>query len=214
MFLPDLPPEDKDKLTLYMELDDVLLHTYICDENFGYLGNPTGKDPEHQFFMEEIRQPVLVYMRDHWEEFMQFLKENEDYFDVVLYTSGLQQYTNHLMKLIDPNREVFKHFLYQNACYIFEVKDENLLFLIKDISRFRNRNIKRSMLLDPKPSNYMMTPENCLPVFEYNAEGIKREDEGTVDGKDPYLLSLIEELDEIKDLEDIRPTLHKKYNIR
>ena len=68
--LPDLPPDDKDKLTLYIEVDDVLLHTYICDENFGYLGNPANKDPEHQFFMEEIKQPVLVYMRDHWKELM------------------------------------------------------------------------------------------------------------------------------------------------
>ena len=27
--------------------------------------------------------------------------------------------------------------LYQNACYIFEIKDENILYLIKDISRFK-----------------------------------------------------------------------------
>ena len=106
---------------------------------------------------------------------MQFLKDNEDYFDVVLYTSGLQQYTSHLLKIIDPKQEVFQHFLYLNACYTFEVKEENLLFLIKDISRFRNRNIKRSILLDPKPSNYMMTPENCIPILEYTAETIKPE---------------------------------------
>lgn len=154
-------------------------------------------------------------MRDYWEDFMKFLKENEDYFDVVLYTSGLQQYTSHLLKLVDPQQEVFKHTLYQNACYIFEVKEENLLFLIKDISRFKNRNIKRSILLDPKPSNYMMTPENCLPVLEYTAEGIKPQTLGDDDdNRDPYLLSVIQELDEIKDLEDVRPTMHEKYNIR
>jgi len=100
--IPDLPQDEKDKLTLYLEIDDVLLHTYICNENFGYLANPASKDPEHQFFMEEIRQPVLVYMRDYWEEFMEYLKENEDYFDVVLYTSGLKPYTERLLKIIDP----------------------------------------------------------------------------------------------------------------
>ena len=36
--IPDL--EDKGKLTLFMEIDDVLLHTFICDENFGYIANP------------------------------------------------------------------------------------------------------------------------------------------------------------------------------
>ena len=64
--LPDLPPDEKLKMTLYIELDDFLLHTFICDENFGYLQNPASKEPEHEFFMEEIRQPVLVYMRDYW----------------------------------------------------------------------------------------------------------------------------------------------------
>jgi TFIIF-interacting CTD phosphatase-like protein len=91
-----------------MELDDVLLHTFICDENFGYIANPIQKDPEHEFFMEEIRQPVLVYMRDHWEEFMQYLKDNSDYIEPIIYTSALQPYTEKVLQYVDPNREVFK----------------------------------------------------------------------------------------------------------
>lgn len=122
--------------------------------------------------MEEIRQPVLVYMRDYWQDFMEYLKENEDYFDPVIYTSGLKPYTERLLQLIDPDQEVFKHYLYQNSCYIFEMKEENILMLVKDISRFKNRNIKRSLLLDPKPSNYMLTPENCIPLIEYTAESL------------------------------------------
>lgn len=82
--IPDL--KDSGKLTLFMEIDEVLLHTFICDENFGYISNPAAKDPEHEFFMEEIRQPVLVYMRDHWQEFVTYLKENEKYIDPIIYT--------------------------------------------------------------------------------------------------------------------------------
>lgn len=87
--IPDLPEGEEGKLTLFMELDDVLLHTFICDENFGYIANPIQKDPEHEFFMEEIRQPVLVYMRDHWEDFMQYLKDNSDIIEPIVYTSAL-----------------------------------------------------------------------------------------------------------------------------
>ena len=32
--------------------------------------------------------------------------------------------------------------------------------------------------------------------------------------KDQFLLELMGELDEYKDLEDVRPVIHKKYNIR
>ena len=42
--------------------------------------------------------------------------------------------------------------------------------MIKDISRFKNRDIKRSVLLDPNAVNYIMTPENAMPVMEYIAE--------------------------------------------
>ena len=167
-----LEKEEELKLTLFIEPDDFLLHTFICNENFGYLSNPASKDPEFEFFIEEIKQPVLVYMRDYWKEFMDFLKENKDYLEPIVYTSGLKPYTDRILNYLDPEREVFKYRLYQNACYIFEVKEENILFLIKDISRFDNRNIKRSLLLDSKAYNYMMTPENCIPVNEYTAESV------------------------------------------
>lgn len=204
--IPDV--EQEGKLTLFMELDDVLLHSFICDENFGYIANPASKDPEHEFFVEEIRQPALVYMRDHWQDFMDFLKKNEDIIEPIVYTSALQPYTKHLINILDPQREVFKHFLFQNACYIFEIKEENILYLIKDVSRFRNRDIRRTVLLDPKPINFMMTPENSIPIFEYTAEYQNKDD------KDMHLLSIIEELDDIKDLEDVRPALAQKFNVR
>lgn len=102
---------------------------------------------------------------------------------------------------------------------MFEAKEEDLLFLIKDISRFRNRNIKRSILLDCKAHNYMMTPENCIPISEYQAERLDALHlegySGNVEPeKDTSLLEIMGELDHYKDLEDVRPVLHKKYNIR
>lgn len=42
-------------LTIFIELDDVFLHTFLCDENFGYMANPGAKDPEHEFTIEELR---------------------------------------------------------------------------------------------------------------------------------------------------------------
>jgi TFIIF-interacting CTD phosphatase-like protein len=205
--IPNLPEGQEHKLTMFIELDDVLLHSYICDENFGYIGNPASKDPEHEFFIQEINQPCLVYMRDHWEEFMTYLKDNEDMIDPIVYTSAQQPYTKHVLNILDPKREVFKTVLYQNACYMFEIKEEEILFNIKDISRFRNRDIRRSVLLDPQPVNFMMAPENAMPVFAYTAEYEGRE-------KDPHLLNVIEELDEIKDIEDIRPALKERYGVR
>lgn len=180
--IPNLKEGEEDKLSLFMEIDDMLLHTFICDENFGYIANPNAKDPEHEFFMEEIRQPVLVYMRDHWQEFVQYLKDNKDYIDPIIYTTGLAPYTQHLINIVDPKREVFNTFLFQNACYQFEVKNENILHMVKDISRFQNRRIERSVMLDPNHLNFMMTPENGIPINSYTAE---------FKGEDGHLLEII-----------------------
>ena len=53
--LPPMKPIYAEKpngaLTLFLELDDVLLHTFICDENTGYIAKPTFKDPEHEFML-------------------------------------------------------------------------------------------------------------------------------------------------------------------
>jgi len=51
-------------------------------------------------------------MRDYWKEFMDFLKENDEYFEPVIYTSGLKPYTQRILNILDPEREVFKHYLY------------------------------------------------------------------------------------------------------
>ncbi len=42
-------------LTLFIELDDVFLHTFLCDENFGYMADPAAKDPEYEFTIAERR---------------------------------------------------------------------------------------------------------------------------------------------------------------
>lgn len=64
-----------------------------------------------------------------------------------------------------------------------------------------------------------MTPENCILIQEYSAETLDpihlEGYSGNVEpSKDPHLLEIIEELDQLKDLEDVRPALHEKYKIR
>jgi TFIIF-interacting CTD phosphatase-like protein len=72
--------------------------------------------------------------------------------------------------------------------------------IIKDISRFKNRDMKRTVLLDPKPVNFILSPDNGVPVMEYNAEI-----ELPSYKDDPYIGSLIEELKSLAKQEDVRP---------
>jgi len=44
--LPD--KANKGSLTLFFEIDDVFFHTYIYDENFGFMADPAPRDPDHK----------------------------------------------------------------------------------------------------------------------------------------------------------------------
>lgn len=108
------PPAKENPFTVFFELDDIFVHTFLCDENFGYMANPGAKDPEHEFFLKETRQPVLVYERECMREFLDYLKQQrmEGHIEPIIFTNGQRFYADHLLEIIDPKRDVFEHVLY------------------------------------------------------------------------------------------------------
>ena len=212
MTLPPRAPGDN-RLTLFMEIDDTILHTYIYDENFGFMADPNPRDPDYEIDYSDKRIPIKVYMRDCAAEFMQFLKQNKDKIEPIVYTSGVPMYAELLLDLVDPKREVFEHRLYQNACYVFEKKDEDIFYMIKDITRFKNvRDMKRSVLIDPNPLNFILGPENGLPMVAYTAE---LHTTGTE--KDEYLIGMTDIIKELVNLPgdgDVRQYLKENYGVR
>jgi len=179
------PTARRAPLTVFIELDDIFLHTFLCDENFGYIANPNSKDPEHEFLIVENQQPVRVYERDHMRDFLDYLKRSKPDIEPVIFTTGLPMYSERLLKIVDPDRTIFEHAFFRNACYLFEHRDEDITVFVKDISRFKTRDIKRSVLIDPKHLSFMTTPENGLPVIAYNAEFDAQKEYGE---KDTFLL--------------------------
>jgi len=46
-------------------------------------------------------------MRDGWEEFMEFLKENRNKIEPIVYTSGVKEYADLMIGFLDPKKEIF-----------------------------------------------------------------------------------------------------------
>ena len=113
------------------------------------------------------------------------------------------------MKIIDPEKKIFDNILTQNACYRLYKEEEDIDHFIKDISRFKNRRMERSVLMDPDSLNFAMTPENGLPIMPYKGENHTDSDE-----KDKYLLTVIEEIEELRKMPDVRPYLDQEYGHR
>ena len=96
MSLPERAPGDN-RLTLFMELDDTFLHTFIYDENFGFMADPNPRDPDFELDYSDKKIPIKVYLRDCAWDFLNFLKENKDKIEPIIYTSGVQGYTDLLL---------------------------------------------------------------------------------------------------------------------
>ena len=75
-------------LTVFIEPDDLLFSTFIYDDNFGFMADPAAKDPEFTVEHGERAIPIKIYMRNGWEEFLEFLKNNREKIEPVLFTKG------------------------------------------------------------------------------------------------------------------------------
>lgn len=102
--------------------------------------------------------------------------------------------------------------MYQDACYVFEKPDEDVLMLVKDIGRFakNGRTLGRSILIDPQPFNFVLNPDNGYPIVPYNAEFANPKE---ID-RDEYLLTVIEDIETMRNLKDVRSWLNEEYMVR
>ena len=99
-------------------------------------------------------------MRPHASRFLHFLRQNLDKFEPIIYTSGVPEYSNQLIDILDPNGNIFEHRLFQNACYKLELKEDDLIHIIKNVRRFKNRSLRRSVMVDTHPLTFLMAAEN------------------------------------------------------
>ena len=77
------------------------------------MANPASKEPEYEILLEAERQPVLIYIRDHMDEFMKYLKDvKKEGVETILYSTGQKIYVDKLLAIIDHKKEVFQHVLY------------------------------------------------------------------------------------------------------
>lgn len=115
--LPEMRDEDVGRKTLFIEIDDLLIHTYIPDENVGYITNAASQDPTRTLFLEEAKLNVLYYERDYLYEFLEYIDQN---FEPILFTTSQKLYADFVIKQFDPEDRLFRYKLYQNSCYVLE----------------------------------------------------------------------------------------------
>lgn len=101
------PPSNPSKLTVVLEMDEVLAFTFTPDEE-GYLMAPRRKEDFHLWF-EEYECLLNIYKRKNLDNFLSYLSEE---CEPVIFSAGVKSYVELVMSLIDPTRKI-KHILTQ-----------------------------------------------------------------------------------------------------
>lgn len=162
---PPAPEAYRRPLTLVLTLDDLLIHSEWDTKN----GWRTAKRPGLDYFLGYLSQ----------------------YYEIVIFGSNLQMYSEKAVAKLDPLHAYVSYALFREACRYKDGK------LIKDLSLL-NRDLGKTILIDVSPDSWSLQPENAIPMKEW-------------DGKpDDTLIKLIPFLEYLatQPVKDVRPILN------
>ncbi|KAF4348588.1 hypothetical protein CsatB_002206 [Cannabis sativa] len=148
LLLPPLISPEK-KRTIFLDLDETLVHSKPDPppKRFDFVVRPRIEGETLNFYV--LKRPGV-------DELLEYLRENDDKFEVVVFTAGLREYASLVLDKLDGNR-VISHRLYRDSCKEVDGR------LVKDLSDL-GRDLRRSVIFDDNPNSYSLQPENGVPV--------------------------------------------------
>ena len=143
-----------------------------------------------------------------------FLKEVTDRFKTYIFTAALEVYASPLLDVLDPDKNMFAGRFYRENC----TYDSSLGVFVKDLNNIVLKgnikgndadsaepifNEKRVVLVDNNPYSFLANPKNGILVSNFYD-----------DPKDDTLQAVLDLLNELDTVEDVRPVLDLRFGLR
>jgi RNA polymerase II subunit A small phosphatase-like protein len=178
--LTPLPPEDANKKTLVLDLDETLVHS-----SFKPIPDP---DFVMSIELENVIHKVYVRKRPGVDNFLRVVGEK---FEVVVFTASLAKYADPLLDILDRGRLVKKR-LFREACV------QHYGNYVKDLSHL-GRPLTNVIIIDNSPFSYMFQPDNAIPITSWFN-----------DKADRQLYDLLPFLEQLMYVDDVCTLLQRK----
>jgi RNA polymerase II subunit A small phosphatase-like protein len=178
--LPPLSPEEKNKKTLVLDLDETLVHS-----SFKPIPNA---DFVISIELESVIHRVYVLKRPGVDNFLRVVGQK---FEVVVFTASLAKYADPLLDILDRSK-VVKTRLFREACV------HHYGNYVKDLSHL-GRKLESTIIIDNSPFSYMFQPDNAIPITSWFN-----------DKNDRQLYDLLPFLDSILNVDDVCTILQRR----
>ncbi|XP_026178740.1 CTD small phosphatase-like protein 3 isoform X1 [Mastacembelus armatus] len=179
----DIPPKTRStpEATLVVDLEETLMFSSLNVID----------DAEYTFHaaFQDHQYKVYMILRPHAKEFMQAMAKS---YELFVYTCAKKEYAEKILEILDPQRKLFRHRLYQDDCACI------LGHYIKDLS-ILGRDLTKTVVLDNAPHTYPYHLMNTIPIKSWCGEPEDRE-----------LQKLIPYMEKLSAAEDFREVLKKR----
>ncbi|KAL2484444.1 SCP1-like small phosphatase 5 [Abeliophyllum distichum] len=171
--------------TLVLDLDETLVHSTL---------EPCD-DVDFTFSVnfDQMEHTVYVRCRPHLRD---FLERVSSLFEIIIFTASQSIYAEQLLNVLDPKRKIFRHRVYRDSCLLV---DGNYL---KDLSVL-GRDLAHVIIIDNSPQAFGFQVDNGIPIESWFE-----------DRSDTELLLLLPFLESLVRVQDVRPLIANKYNLR
>lgn len=181
--LRDIPPKTRStpEATLVVDLEETLMFSSLN----------VMEEAEYTFYtaFQDHRYKAYMVLRPHVKEFLQAMSRN---YEMFVYTCAKKEYGEKILDIMDPQKKLFRHRLYQDDCACV------LGHYIKDLSILK-RDLRKTVVLDNAPHTYPYHLMNTIPIKSWAGESQDRE-----------LQKLIPYMERLSTAEDFQEVLKKR----
>ncbi|KAJ2851934.1 hypothetical protein IWW36_000707 [Coemansia brasiliensis] len=201
LFMANLPPIPKEHtlrpyalprktrscppITLVLDLDETLVHCALTKVDNADIVFPVEYNG--------INYDVYCRLRPGYRE---FLERASALFEVVVFTASQQVYADRLLNLIDPDRKFIRHRLFRDSCVYVNTN------YVKDLG-ILGRDESKMLLVDNCPQAFAYQQSNGVPIESWYEDKSDRE-----------LLRLMEFLETLVGVDDVRPLIDAQYKTK